>query len=272
MTFAVVATIITVAIIVVARVILPRLLAWRGVFMQRTKFGLALVFDSEDADGTPVRLLNVNGTYQSVSYVSDDLWCELVCVYHRTFADVLAKGPAPRRAVVIGGGGYSFPKYLLTHDDEIRVDVVEIDPAITALARRFFFLDRLEGEAGDRLGLVTGDGWSFLIESPEPYDLVVNDAFSGNRPLGPLKTEEGARAIHEHLSEQGIYLANIRSKLDAPHAGSLVSTLDAFAREFSHVYMIPECPEEPGRLGNNSMVASDMELPIGHEWDGELQF
>ena len=42
---------------------MPWLLRRRGVEMRRTKFGLTLVFDSADADGTPVRLLNVNGTF-----------------------------------------------------------------------------------------------------------------------------------------------------------------------------------------------------------------
>jgi spermidine synthase len=43
----------------------------RGVTIYpRTKFGPALVFDSTDDDGTPIRLLNVNGKFQSVCYPS----------------------------------------------------------------------------------------------------------------------------------------------------------------------------------------------------------
>ena len=49
-------------------------------FMRRTRFGTTLVFDSTDADGTPVRLLNVNGTFQSVCYTQPELRFELACM------------------------------------------------------------------------------------------------------------------------------------------------------------------------------------------------
>ena len=67
---------------------LPWLLKRRGIEMRRTKFGPALIFEAADDDGTPVRLLNVNGTFQSVCYLPDDLHFELACVYHRTMAEV----------------------------------------------------------------------------------------------------------------------------------------------------------------------------------------
>ena len=56
-----------------------RILAWRGVTVRRTKFGLTLLFDTADDDGTPVRMLNVNGAFQSVAYATDELWSELAC-------------------------------------------------------------------------------------------------------------------------------------------------------------------------------------------------
>ena len=46
---------------------------------------------------------------------------------------------------MIGGAGYSFPKEYLrtypTHD----IDVVEIDPQMTEIARRFFDLKTIRG-------------------------------------------------------------------------------------------------------------------------------
>ena len=37
----------------------------RGVYIKlRTKFGPAIVFDSQDDDGVPIRLLNVGGKFQ----------------------------------------------------------------------------------------------------------------------------------------------------------------------------------------------------------------
>lgn len=269
----IIASAIGLALFLFGRFALPRLLEWHGVHLTRhTRFGMALVFDSTDADGTPIRLLNVGGTFQSVSYVSDALWCELVCAYHRTFAQVLEMAPAVHAAAVLGGGGYSFPKYLLTHDPKVQVSVVEIDPAVTDLARRYFFLDRLEAlpDVAGRLDLVCDDAWAWLRAHDEPLDLIVNDAFSGGRPLGALACDEGAHLIHGHLSPEGIYLANVRSKLEGHASHVLVDTADAFAREFAHVYVFPERADEPGKINNNALVACDIELPCNGAWTGAI--
>lgn len=248
---------------------LPWLLARRGVMLRRTKFGPALVFDSE-ANGHVVRLLNVRGTFQSLSYTSDDDWHELVTLYHQYFAEVVDVAGGVKSACVIGGGGFSFPKWLVAHCPRTEVDVVEVDPAIIRIARESFFLDRLEdefhAERDGRLRIACADGWEFLRQSDRRWDLVVNDAFSGKRPLGPMGTEEGARIIHEHLSDDGIYLANLICPLEGRRSRPLDETLRVFGREFSRLYLIPERPEEPRKDGDNVLVASDRALGISERY------
>ena len=248
---------------------MPWLLRKRNVVMRRTKFGLTLVFDAENLDHTPVRLLNVNGTFQSGCYVPEDLRFELACEYHREMARVIERlvrsrgctAERPLSVLVMGGGGYSLPKYLAAYVPAARVDVVEIDPAITALAREFFFLDecleKTGAEKDGRLRLVTDDAWAFVRAAAEPYDVIVNDAFSGNRPLGPLTTDEGARVVREHLAKDGIYLANIRCAREGRGTRVLREVEDAFGREFAHVGYVPEWPDEPRKPGNNALVATD---------------
>ena len=248
---------------------LPWLLRRRGVDLLRTKFGLTLVFDTENADGTPVRLLNVNGTFQSVSYVPEDLRFELACVYHRKMAEAIealadARGAGaerPLRVLVMGGGGYSLPKYLAAYVPAARTDVVEVDPAITQLARERFFLDecleRTGAERQGRLNLVNGDAWEFLRAATEPYDVIVNDAFSGNKPLGPLETNEGARVIREHLAENGLYLANVRCACEGRGARPLREVEEAFGQEFARVACAPEWEGEPRKAGNNTVTATN---------------
>lgn len=252
-----------------------RLLAWRGVTVEHTQFGLGFLFDTTDEDGTSVRMLNVNGTFQSACYLDDALWCELVCLYHRTIAEIASELPRLRTVAVIGGGGFSLPKWFAYHLAPVRVVAVEVDPKIIEIARRSFYLDRAERElAGTgRLEVVCADGWTWLSSRDEPLDLVVNDAFSGRQPLAALAAGSGARTIHEHLSEGGVYLANVRAPLTGRGARALHETLSNFATEFAHVWFMPECPEEPRRLGNNVLVASDTDLVasgchllMGHVW------
>ena len=250
---------------------LPWLLRKRGVEMRRTKFGLTLIFDSADADGTPVRLLNVNGTFQSVSYVPESLRFELACVYHRVMAEVIEElgrraDGGLRRVMVMGGGGYSLPKHLAAFVPSVQTDVVEVDPAITQIAREHFFLneclEKTGAERDGRLRLVNDDGWGFLRAATEPYDVIVNDAFSGKRPLGPLTTEEGARVVREHLADSGVYLANVRCACSGRGSKVLREVEEAFGHEFAHVSYVPEWPGEPEKPGNNVVIATDTELKL----------
>lgn len=261
------------AISLVAWVAFLALLRWRGVSVWwRTMFGPAIVFDSTDESGTPVRLLNVGGTFQSICYVDDDLRWELVCEYHRTMANVVAlasEAHAPQRALVMGGGGFSFPKWLVTHTRRLEVDAVEIDPKVIAIARGRFCLAEAEDAADGRLRVVCADAWEWLCggcdegeDGPVRYDLIVSDAFGGKRPLGPMQTAEGAARVRERLVEGGVFLGNVRSPLEGTDAAGLEEARAAFCEAFSFVTVIPERPEEPRRLQNNVLVACDRALEL----------
>lgn len=268
MTEIVIALVIMTVVCTAILAALPWLLRKRGVVMRRTKFGLTLVFESENLDHTPMRLLNVNGTFQSVCYLPDDLRFELACEYHRAMASViegLARRAAGRdvRVMVMGGGGYSLPKYLAAYVPAARTDVVEVDPAITAIAREFFFLDecleKTGAEKDGRLRLVNDDAWAFVRAAAEPYDVIVNDAFSGKRPLGPLTSAEGARVVRSRLAEGGVYLANVRCACEGRGSGPLREVEEAFGREFAHVGYVPEWPDDPKKPGNNAFIATNAE-------------
>lgn len=267
----VVLTVAGALVAVAVRALLPRILAWRGVwFSWHTRFGPALVFDSADADGTTVRLLNVGGTFQSVCYVDDELLWDPVCEYHRSWAMEVhrawpltrarAEGPS-RRALVMGGGGYSFPKWIVAYRPDFACETVEIDPAIVRIARDQLFLGRLERDfetaATGRLTLLEGDAWECLQADERGFDLIVNDAFRGNRPLGSMRTSEGARVVKRHLLPGGLYIGNVRTPLEGRAARALFETRDVFAEVFDHVKIIPERPEEPRKPGNNALVAWD---------------
>ena len=276
---------VTIATAVLALVLLTgvghaltlRILRWRGVTVTRTKFGPAFIFDTTDEDGTPVRMLNVNGAFQSACYATDELCSELACEYQREEALVVSELPRLRTAAIIGGGGFTFPKWLATNLAPVRVTAVEIDPKIIELARERFYLglveERLAGTG--RLLVACADGWEWLRAQEAPFDLIMNEAFTGSRPLGPLGTAEGAKLVHEHLSADGSYMANVRCSLAGRDSHVLEETLTVFASEFAHVWLMPEFGDEPRRKGNNTFVASDCDLvaagctPLaGREWRG----
>ncbi len=163
------------------------------------------------------------------------------------------------RVLVMGGGGYSLPKYLAAYVPNARVEVVEVDPAMTKIAREQFFLDEcleVTGAEGDgRLTLINDDAWGYLQRQDELYDVIVNDAFSGKRPLGPMKTDEGARVVRAHLADGGVYLANVRSACEGRRSATLREVREAFGREFASCHVVPEWEDEPEKPGNNVFIA-----------------
>ncbi len=235
----------------------------RGIFVTRTKFGLTMIFDSEDADDTPIRLLNVNGTFQSVSYIAPDLRFELCVHYHRMMAQVIQQIAPQGHVVVMGGGGFSLPKYLATHMKGATVDAIEIDPKIVSLARQHFFLDEALGAASSDLRVIEDDAWKVLQNAEaSSIDVLVNEVFAGRKSLGPLGTAAGARVVKEKLAEGGVYLADVRCPLEGRGSALLSQVADVFAQEFTHVAYVPEWPDTPKTPGNNLLIATDADVAL----------
>lgn len=255
----------TVAGLIIAGVyqLLLLILRARGIFVTRTKFGLTMIFDSEDADGTPIRLLNVNGTFQSVSYIAPDLRFELCVHYHRMMAQVIQQVAPKGHVVVMGGGGFSLPKHLSTHMSGGVIDAIEIDPKIVLLAREHFFLDEALSAASSELHVIEDDAWKVLQDADaSSIDVLVNEVFAGRKSLGPLGTTAGAQTVKEKLAFGGVYLADIRCPLEGHGAALLSQVTNVFAHEFAHVAYVPEWPDTPKTPGNNLLIATDADIAL----------
>ena len=261
-TFFIWSTVAGLAIIGIYQLLLLILRA-RGVFVTRTKFGLTMIFDSEDADGTPIRLLNVNGTFQSVSYIAPELRFELCVHYHRMMAQLIQQVAPQGRVVILGGGGFSLPKYLATHMHGATVEAIEIDPKIVSLAREHFFLDEALAVASSELRVIEDDAWKVLQNADAgSIDVLVNEVFAGRKSLGPLGTAAGAHMVKEKLASGGVYLADVRCPLEGRGSALLSQVTDVFAREFAHVAYVPEWPDTPKTPGNNLLIATDADIAL----------
>lgn len=250
-------------IIAVIYQLLLLILRARGIFVTRTKFGLTMIFDSEDADGTPIRLLNVNGTFQSVSYIEPDLRFELCVHYHRMMAQLIQQVAPQGHVVVMGGGGFSLPKYLATHMKGAVIDAIEIDPKIVLLAREHFFLGEALTAASSELHVIENDAWKVLQDADtSSIDVLVNEVFAGRKSLGPLGTTAGAQTVKEKLASGGVYLADVRCPLEGRGSALLSQVADVFAREFAHVTYVPEWPDTPKTPGNNLLIATDADIAL----------
>jgi len=125
--------------------------------------------------------------------------------------------PHASSCLLIGLGGGALVRFINHHFSEVRLDVVEIDSAVVAVAREFFGT-----AAGPRTRIFVADGRDYLARTPERYDLILIDAHlhpgartdSTGHPLS-LKSEDFYRSIHKRLSQDGVVMFNVIAGRDA---------------------------------------------------------
>ena len=268
-----IAAMVLVAVLVcVAAVVGVRLWMRRhGIQSFRTMAGRAWVIPSYDAGGEPTRVLRVSGANQSATYVGDMLWAATPSVYIQKF-DLVFDAPIPvHNVLMLGGGGFSFPKQLVSTHPEARVDVVEIDPAIVSLARRFFYLDRLiveyDTEQTGRLQVFVRDACEHLRESKLVYDAVINDIFAGREPAREFLSSQVLELVHGHLTPGGIYAVNVVSPASGAKSQALHDVIAACRGTFGHVAVVSCSSCDERDVDNRIVIASDAPCEqIARKW------
>ncbi|WP_304426402.1 spermidine synthase [uncultured Adlercreutzia sp.] len=232
-----------------------------------TMFGEAAVYAMAAADGSLVRMLNVGGVLQSATYL-DERWAVCPFAYLRSFNHMFeAAELAVRRVLMIGGAGFAYPKQLLTEHPGVKLDVVEIDPAMVAIARSHFFLDRLEAQLAaegraDDLCIFTEDGAAFLMRSREAYDVIIIDAFVGRDAVPFFVSDEGIAAAKARLTPGGLLMANCVAEFTGDAMYRLFSQVERLRDHFAEVYVIDASDEEFGGADNYLLIATDTPYPF----------
>jgi len=174
--------------------------------------------------------------------------------YERTYADLIAwkvKENPKFRALIIGGGGYTFPRYLEAKYPEAQIDVVEIDATLTQLAYEHLGLSRQT-----RIRSFNGDArWTLMnFREKGVYDFIFGDAFNDLSIPYHLTTKEFGSMLASLLKPDGLLIANViddfRKGLFMP---SYVRTLEeVFGR--GKVALVSDSPFE--EMGISTMIVS----------------
>lgn len=130
----------------------------------------------------------------------------LVFSYTRMMLGALLLKPDPQRILIIGLGGGTLPTAMRNHLPNAEIDTVEIDPAVTRVAEKFFGFRRDE-----KLRVHEEDGRVFVkkaLLNGAHYDIVMLDAFEDEYIPEHLTTREFLTEVKSLLTPGGVVVAN----------------------------------------------------------------
>lgn len=186
-----------------------------------------------DVDGHTVRVLVLDRLVHSYSSLTDPT--RLVYGYEQIYADLTAhraQEDAHLSALFIGGGGYTFPRYMEAVYPGSDLDVIEIDPGVTQVAYDLLGLQR-----GSKIRSFNEDARQFLARTPDKrYDLILGDAFNDFSVPYHLTTHEFNQQVKAWLAADGFYMINM---IDNARGDFLRATIHTLRQSFRHVYVAP---------------------------------
>lgn len=195
---------------------------------------------TEDDDGLRTLWFKKDGARQSVVKPGDPDYLELP--YARAIMAALTFCEKPERVLIVGLGGGTLPSFLHKHYPSMRIDVVDIDPDVVDVARRFF------GFREDcALRTHVADGRRFIEECREPYDMILLDAYGPDSIPRHLATLEFLQAVRRALAPGGIVAGNVWSPSSNQLYESMVRT---YHEAFDELYIL-----EARGSGNHILLA-----------------
>ena len=130
--------------------------------------------------------------------------------------------------LILGMGTGTFATQCRKYFGDIEIEGVEIDGAITELAREYFALP-------EEVSVTTYDGRAYLNAIDKKYDVVMVDAYQDITIPFQMSSFEFFTLVRMHLKENGVMVVNMNMR--AGGEGNINQYLaDTIAQVFSYVY------------------------------------
>jgi spermidine synthase len=230
-------------------------------FKESDYYTIKLKRNTTRSGGAPLESLVLDHLVHSYTDLNDPLYLEYE--YIRIYEEVMrwqARKRKSIKALFLGGGGYTFPRFIEAKYPKAKIDVVEIDPEITRVVQ-----DYLGVSKDSRIRSFNEDGRWFVMNCKEQgsYDFIIGDAFNDLSIPYHLTTKEFAMQLKRLLKPDGLLLANV---IDSFKKGafmpSYIRTLEeVFGKGNIHLLTLSSDYEHIG-ISTNVVVASPQRLDM----------
>jgi spermidine synthase len=230
---------------------LDGLLIENGFLDLDTSYNRIFITDSkQQVRNLTIRRMGINNEAHSAMYLESD---ELVSEYAKSYHLIRHFYPDFKSSLMLGGAGYSFPKSYLKTYPNAKIDVVEIDPKVTQLAKDYFKL-----KEDPRLSIFHNEGRTYLNHTEKTYDIILGDAFSSSYSIPyQLTTQESAQKMHDILNDDGIVILNIISSIEGDSGKFFRAEYATFKTVFPQLFVYPLHDSKNGStIQNIFLIAS----------------
>jgi spermidine synthase len=153
-----------------------------------------------------VRSLHIGSdTIQSAMRVARPNDLELA--YTRSMMGFLLFNEWPKRILIIGLGGGSLAKFIYHRMPWSRIEVVEVNPQVVAVARQCFHVPPND----ERFTVRVGDGAECLAQPAEGADVILVDGYDSESQVAELSTLAFYDACRSRLNAGGVLVVNLWS-------------------------------------------------------------
>jgi len=206
-----------------------------------------LDYDSLSYIKKPVRLMRLGNEFSSAMYMNND---SLAFRYTRYYELAMHFKPALKSTLLIGGAGYSVPKFYQRYYPEVAMDVVEIDPGLTSLAMEYF-----QFKPNENVKAIHADGRIFLNSNTTKYEAIFIDAYKSLYSIPfHLVSEEAWQKVAESLNDDGFVQANVLASVEGENNELLTSIIKTARQAFPVVKIFKVAPESPLDVVQNVML------------------
>ncbi|CAF3827381.1 unnamed protein product [Rotaria sp. Silwood1] len=133
-----------------------------------------------------------------------------------------------KRVLIIGLGGGVLPILIRHYFPSILIDVVEIDETVIELSLDIFGL--AEQTTDGHLNIIADDGFRYVKDTVQRYDMIFTDAFNGDVMPAHMNTEEYFINVRNILNDGGCLATNANFSITSDFdrlTQALTSTFDA---------------------------------------------
>ncbi len=219
------------------------------------------------------RFVAINGYVNSGMYLDNPT--ELIYEYAHFYdiIDFYLPHNNNNNAIMFGAGAYSYPKHFQEKFPGKQLDIVEIDPALTEIAKKYF-----QFTPNSSTNIIHQDARYFLSITNKKYNAVLYDVLTSNL-IAPfhLTTLETFNSISNIMTDDGVFVMNILGNLNGIGSTFLQSEIKTVKEVFPQVYVFNALGKDFEGISNHMIVGlkkkSAVEIPeTGYFFDNYFKY